>query len=64
MLQKEPNLRPNTGKILENEIIKRKMNELRIRIMYGNLEEKQGLIATIKIPGNLGEINKILPMNI
>ena len=50
MLQKEPNLRPNTGKILENEIIKRKMNELRIRIMYGNLEEKQGLIATIKIP--------------
>ena len=64
MLQKDPNLRPNTGKILENEIIKRKMNELRIRIMYGNLEEKQGLIATIKIPGNLGEINKILPMNI
>ena len=63
MLQKDPNLRPSTGQILECDIIKRKMNELRIRMMYGNVEEKQGLIATIKIPRNLGEINKNLPMN-
>ena len=63
MLQRDPNLRPSTGQILECDIIKRKINELKINTMYGGLEEKQGLIATIKIPRNLGEINKNLPMN-
>ena len=63
MLQKDPNLRPSTAQILECDIIKKKINELKIRTMYGGLEEKQGLIATIKIPRNLGEINKNLPMN-
>ena len=63
MLQKDPNLRPSTAQILECDIIKKKINELKIRTIYGDLEEKQGLIATIKIPRNLGEINKNLPMN-
>ena len=63
MLKRDPNLRPSTKQILDCEIIKRKRNELKIRTKYGSLEEKQGLIATIKIPRNLGEINKNLPMN-
>ena len=64
MLKKDPNLRPTTTQILECDIIVKKINELKIRYKYENsMEEKQGLIATIKIPRNLGEINKNLPMN-
>ena len=63
MLQKNPNQRPTTGQILGCDIIVRKINELKIITKYSGGEEKSGLIATIKVPRNLGEINKSLPMS-
>jgi len=63
MLQKDPNKRPTTDEILNCDIILRKINELKISTRINGSDEKQGLIATIKIPRNLGEINKSLPMN-
>ena len=63
MLQKNPDQRPTTGQILGCDIIVRKMNELKINTKTYMAEEKSGLIATIKLPLNLGEINKSLPMS-
>ena len=63
MLQKDPNNRPTTGQLLGCDIIVRKRNELKIITKYSGGEEKQGLIATIQLPRNLGEINKSLPLN-
>ena len=61
MLQKDPNLRPSTKQILESDIIVKKIKELKINTKNNKGEERQGLIATIKVPRNLGEINKSLP---
>ena len=61
MLQKDPNLRPSTKQILESDIIIKKIKELKINTKNNKGEERQGLIATIKVPRNLGEINKSLP---
>ena len=63
MLQKDPNNRPTTGQLLGCDIIVKKRNELKIITKYSGGEEKQGLIATIQLPRNLGEINKSLPLN-
>jgi NIMA (never in mitosis gene a)-related kinase len=63
MLQRDPNNRPTTGQLLGCDIIIRKRNELKIITKYSGGEEKQGLIATIQLPRNLGEINKSLPLN-
>ena len=36
---------------------------MKINTKYGALDEGQGLIATIQMPRNFGEINKSLPAN-
>ena len=63
MLQRDPEKRPTTGQLLGSDIITKKINELKINMKYSGTEEKQGLIATIQMPMNLGEINKSLPGN-
>ena len=63
MLQRDPKQRPSTRELLECEIITKKMKELKINMKNNGGEEKQGLIATIRVPRNMGEINKALPKN-
>ena len=63
MLQRDPKQRPSTRELLECDIIIRKIKELKINMKNNGGEEKQGLIATIRVPRNLGEINKSLPRN-
>ena len=68
MLRINPNMRPNTTQILSSNIIINKKKELKIGLSPQDLlnqynEEQKGLIATIKMPRNLREINGNLPMN-
>jgi NIMA (never in mitosis gene a)-related kinase len=57
-----PKNRPSSAELLENPIIKQKMNELGLS-KYNNLknEEKARLMKTIKIPMNMSQINMELP---
>ena len=69
MLKTNPNMRPTTSQILNCSIILNKKKELNIGLSPRDLinqyynEEQKGLIATIKMPRNLREINGNLPMN-
>ena len=68
MLKTNPNLRPSASQILNSSIIINKKKELKIGLSPQDLinqfnEEQKGLIATIKMPRNLKEINGNLPMN-
>ena len=68
MLKTNPNMRPTTSQILSSSIIINKKKELKIGLSPQDLlnqynEEQKGLIATIKMPRNLREINGNLPMN-
>ena len=63
MLQREPEKRPSTVELLQCDIIVKKIKELKINMKNNGGEEKQNLIATIRVPRNMVEINKALPKN-
>ena len=68
MLKTNPKMRPTTTQILNCSIILNKKKELKIGLSPRDLlnqynEEQKSLIATIKMPRNLREINGNLPMN-
>ena len=63
MLQREPEKRLSTIELLQCDIIVNKIKELKINMKNNGGEEKQNLIATIRVPRNMVEINKALPKN-
>ena len=64
LLKTNPDQRPSTNLILGCDIIVKKIKELNLQNPLGMSinEGKQGLIATIKMPRNMREINRSLPM--
>ena len=64
LLKTNPDQRPSTNLILGCDIIEKKIKELNLKNPLGMSinEGKQALIATIKMPRNMREINRSLPM--
>lgn len=60
MLQTNPNRRPSCEDFLKNDIILKRLNSIKIE---NNSEEEPPaqLLATIKLPRNINEINQRLP---
>ena len=60
-----PKHRPSSKELLENSIIKKKMEELGMTLNEGLCKKKSGekakLMKTIKIPVNMSQINRELP---
>lgn len=60
MLQTNPNRRPSCEEILKNEIISKKQNLFKVE-NNNETEPPVQLLATIKLPKNMNEINQRLP---
>lgn len=61
MLQTNPSRRPNSDDLLKNEIIAKRMYAIVKENMHLEVDPPAQLLATIKLPRNLLEINQRLP---
>jgi len=61
MLQTNPSKRPNSEDLLKNDIIAKRMNLIVKENVYSEIDPPAQLLATIKLPRNLMEINQRLP---
>ncbi len=61
MLQTNPIRRPNSDDLLKNEIISKRLNSIVKDNNYLEVDPPAQLLATIKLPRNLLEINQRLP---
>lgn len=61
MLQTNPIRRPNSDELLKNEFIAKRINTIFKDNNYSDIEPPAQLLATIKMPRNLIEINQRLP---
>ncbi len=61
MLQTNPIRRPNSEDLLKNHIIAKRINSIVKDNVYSETEPPAQLLATIKLPRNLMEINQRLP---
>ena len=65
MLRQNPNERPTAKELLYGEILQNKIREYKLGNKFNDINNEgiNGLIATIKMPKNLEEINNKLPNN-
>lgn len=61
MLQTNPLKRPSSDEILKNEFVAKRINSLNKENIHSEFDPPAQLLATIKLPRNMNEINQRLP---
>lgn len=61
MLTKNPKIRPSVEELLNNVIVRSKLNEYRLLEKNAAIERRNTLLETIELPKNISQLSSILP---